>query len=197
MEVFWDHVTDHVTLSCFPTLCHLSIILVRYKWSINWQCVTKMQQCSNGRVQSSLSVVVVIEGSITYSTGLSGTKYGLCLRLDTCYHDDARGNGHFIWFFLTFRRRRGLGGESDAHDFRMLDLCNGVTPEHCEKYWVVARRAWNILTIAMTFIMFSQLILGPYSATFLDNVPCLILHTFLYLATFECNATSDWLNRMV
>ena len=34
---------------------------------------------------------------------------------------------------------------------------------------------------------------GPYSATILKIVPCLVL----YLAAFECNTTADWLNRTV
>ena len=38
---------------------------------------------------------------------------------------------------------------------------------------------------------------GPFLPTFLENVLCLILQTFLCLATFECNAIYDWLNRMV
>ena len=36
----------------------------------------------------------------------------------------------------------------------------------------------------------------PYSPTFLENVLCLILQTFLYEATFECNTTADWLNQL-
>ena len=37
----------------------------------------------------------------------------------------------------------------------------------------------------------------PYSPTIFKNVLSLILQTFLYLDAFECNTTSDWLNRMV
>ena len=39
--------------------------------------------------------------------------------------------------------------------------------------------------------------LGPYSPTILEKVLRLILQIFLYLDAFECNTTSDWLNRMV
>ena len=38
---------------------------------------------------------------------------------------------------------------------------------------------------------------GPYSPTILENVLCLILKNFQYLAAFECNTTSDWLNYTV
>ena len=38
---------------------------------------------------------------------------------------------------------------------------------------------------------------GPYSPTILKNVFSLVLQIFLYLETFECNRTSDWLNGMV
>ena len=37
---------------------------------------------------------------------------------------------------------------------------------------------------------------GPYSPTIFKNVLCLVLQIFLYLAVFECNTTSDWLNHM-
>ena len=39
--------------------------------------------------------------------------------------------------------------------------------------------------------------LGLYSPTILKNLLCLVLQIFLYLAAFECNITSDWLNPMV
>ena len=39
--------------------------------------------------------------------------------------------------------------------------------------------------------------LGPYSPTILENGLNLILQYFPYLETFECNTTSDWLNRTV
>ena len=39
-------------------------------------------------------------------------------------------------------------------------------------------------------------ILGPYSPTILKHVLSLGLQTFLYLAAFECNTTSDCLNRI-
>ena len=59
----------------------------------------------------------------------------------------------------------------------------------------------NKLVTSIFFFLFRNAlktsIQDPYSPTFLENVLCLILHTFLYLATFECNATSDWLNGMV
>ena len=38
---------------------------------------------------------------------------------------------------------------------------------------------------------------GPYSPSILENVLCLILQSFQYLATSECNTTSDWLNHTV
>ena len=38
---------------------------------------------------------------------------------------------------------------------------------------------------------------GPYSPTILQNILSLGLQIFPYLAAFECNTTSDWLNRMV
>ena len=38
---------------------------------------------------------------------------------------------------------------------------------------------------------------GPYSPTILKNILCLVLQIFLYLAAFECNTTSDWLNHTV
>ena len=38
---------------------------------------------------------------------------------------------------------------------------------------------------------------GPYWPTILENIPSLVLHTFLYLEAFECNTTSDWLNRII
>ena len=38
---------------------------------------------------------------------------------------------------------------------------------------------------------------GPYSPTILKNVLCLVLQIFQYLAAFECNRTSDWLNHTV
>ena len=37
--------------------------------------------------------------------------------------------------------------------------------------------------------------LGPYSPTILENILGLVLQIFLYLEAFECNTTSDWLNR--
>ena len=37
--------------------------------------------------------------------------------------------------------------------------------------------------------------LGPYSPTIL--IVCLVLQIYLYLAAFECNTTSDWLNPTV
>ena len=36
---------------------------------------------------------------------------------------------------------------------------------------------------------------GPYSLTILWKVLCLILQIFLSSEAFECNTTSDWLNR--
>ena len=39
--------------------------------------------------------------------------------------------------------------------------------------------------------------MDPYSPTILQNVLSLVLQIFLYLETFECNTTSDWLNHMV
>ena len=36
---------------------------------------------------------------------------------------------------------------------------------------------------------------GPYLPTILKNVHSLVLQMFLYLAAFECNTTSDWLNQ--
>ena len=38
---------------------------------------------------------------------------------------------------------------------------------------------------------------GQYSPTILENVLCLIIQIFLYLATFECNTTFGWLNHTV
>ena len=38
---------------------------------------------------------------------------------------------------------------------------------------------------------------GPYSPTILQNILSLVLKIFLYLEAFECNTTSDWLNRTV
>ena len=35
---------------------------------------------------------------------------------------------------------------------------------------------------------------GQYSPTILENIIFLVLQIFLYLAGFECNTTSDWLN---
>ena len=35
------------------------------------------------------------------------------------------------------------------------------------------------------------------SPTIHETVLCLTLQTFLYLATIECNITSDWLNHTV
>ena len=39
--------------------------------------------------------------------------------------------------------------------------------------------------------------LAPYSPTLLQNVLSLVLQIFLFLAAFECNTTSDWLNHTV
>ena len=39
--------------------------------------------------------------------------------------------------------------------------------------------------------------MDSYSATILKNVLHVILQIFLYLETFECNTTSDWLNQTV
>ena len=36
---------------------------------------------------------------------------------------------------------------------------------------------------------------GPYLLTILKNILCLVLQIFLCLEAFECNTTSDWLNR--
>ena len=38
---------------------------------------------------------------------------------------------------------------------------------------------------------------GPYSLTTLKNVLCRVLQVFLYLAVFECNTASKWLNHTV
>ena len=39
--------------------------------------------------------------------------------------------------------------------------------------------------------------LGSYSPTILENILSLVFQNFLQLAAFECNTTSDWLNRIV
>ena len=38
--------------------------------------------------------------------------------------------------------------------------------------------------------------LGLYSPTILRNAFCFVLQIFLYLAAFECNTTSNWLNHL-
>ena len=43
----------------------------------------------------------------------------------------------------------------------------------------------------------AALVQGSYLPTILKNVLCLVLQIFLYLAAFECDTTSDWLNYTV
>ena len=51
----------------------------------------------------------------------------------------------------------------------------------------------------INIIIFEYIYLGIQrgSPTILENVICLILQPFLYLSTFECNTTSDWLKYTV
>ena len=37
----------------------------------------------------------------------------------------------------------------------------------------------------------------PYSTTVLNNILSIVLQIFLYLAVFECNTISNWLNHIV
>ena len=47
-------------------------------------------------------------------------------------------------------------------------------------------------------LSFPKQALGTYSPTILKNILNLVLKIFyLYLAAFECNTTSDWLNHTV
>ena len=56
----------------------------------------------------------------------------------------------------------------------------------------------DINPIILTFQGFTKIsYLGPDSQTILQSILSLVLQTFLYLAAFECNTTSDWLNRTV
>ena len=43
----------------------------------------------------------------------------------------------------------------------------------------------------------AQNVQDRYSPTILENCLSLVLQIFLYLEVFECNTTSDWLNRTV
>ena len=47
------------------------------------------------------------------------------------------------------------------------------------------------------FSTLSEMNLGPYSSTVLKKVLCLVTQIFLFLAAYERNTTSDWLNHMV
>ena len=54
--------------------------------------------------------------------------------------------------------------------------------------WDMVRKTYSINVIIES---------GSVSPSIPKNVICLVLQIFLYLEAFECNASSDWLNRPV
>ena len=59
------------------------------------------------------------------------------------------------------------------------------------------RLAWIDTFCFFFFFSGPQRTQGPYSPSIPKNILSLVPQIFLYLAAFECNATSDWLKHMV
>ena len=53
------------------------------------------------------------------------------------------------------------------------------------------------MTVAVKVALSPNTTNQPYLPTVSKNFLCLILQMFLYLETFKCNTTFDWINRMV
>ena len=69
--------------------------------------------------------------------------------------------------------------------------------KHCKKMRNCLLQAISPFLTMFSTAIYLQCFKMRYCVVMGKNVLCLILQIFLYLEVFECNTTSEWLNRMV